>query len=169
MIWIKRIWFNFFESIRINIICFRINNQIVEKMNRFIFVFIFIFNDSLMNFFVEIKFDSKMRFLIFEFFDWIISLLLNVINRSTIDFFAHETFFLTLKRKFKWFSKKCIAWFHIWTILIAITWFVILITTIDEKYFIFDFIVFYFIIVKLHIIFMCEWFVHCFIIDDRRV
>ena len=166
---IKRIWFNFFESIKINIICFKINNQIVKKMNYFVFIFIFIFNDSSMNFFVEIKFDSKTKFLIFEFFDWIISFLLNVINWSTIDFFAHETFFLTLKRKFKWFSKKYVARFHIWMILIAIIQSVILITTIDEKHFIFDFIIFYFIIVKLHIIFVCEWFVHCFIINDRKM
>ena len=110
---IKRIWFNFFELIKINIICFKIDNQIIEKINRFIFVFVFIFNDLLMNFSVEIKFDSKIKFLIFEFFDWIISFLLNVIDRSILDFFAYETFFLTLKRKFKWFLKKCVARFHV--------------------------------------------------------
>ena len=138
-------------------------------MNRFVFVFVFIFDDSMLNFSVKIEFDLKIKFLIFEFFNWIISFLLNVINRSTIDFFTHETFFLTLKRKFKWFSKKCVARFHVWTISIAIIRFVILITTIDEKHFIFDFIIFHFIIVKLHIIFMCEWFVHCFIIDNRKM
>ena len=166
---IKRIWFNFFELIKINIICFKIDDQIIKKMNRFVFVFVFIFDDLMLNFSVEIKFDSKMKFLIFKFFNWIISLLLNVINRLTIDFVTHKTFFLTLKLKFKWFSKKCIARFYVWTISIAIIRFVILIATIDEKHFIFDFIILHFIIVKLHIIFMCEWSVHCFIIDDQKM
>ena len=66
---IKRMGFNFFESIKINIICFKIDNQIVETMNRFVFVFVFIFNILLINFFIEIKSDSKMKFLMFEFFD----------------------------------------------------------------------------------------------------
>ena len=66
---IKQIYFNFLKSIKINIICFRIDDQIVEKINRFVFVFVFIFSDLLMNFFVEIEFDSKIKFLIFEFFD----------------------------------------------------------------------------------------------------
>ena len=138
-------------------------------MNRFVFVFVFIFDDSMLNFSVKIEFDLKIKFLIFEFFNWIISFLLNVINRLTIDFVTHKTFFLTLKQKFKWFSKKCIARFYVWTISITIVRSVTLITTIDEKYFIFDFIIFYFIIVKLHIIFMCERSVHCFIINDRKM
>ena len=61
-----------------------------------------------MNFFVEIKFDSKMKFLIFKFFDWIISFLLNVINWLIIDFVTYKIFFFTLKQNLNNFQKNAL-------------------------------------------------------------
>ena len=39
---LMRIQFSFFESIKFDVICFKINNQLIEKMNCFVNVFVFV-------------------------------------------------------------------------------------------------------------------------------